>query len=51
MWQPYTLDIGAYLKTGRNELVIAVTNSLANSIDHDALPSGLIGPVVVTALI
>ncbi|WP_079912934.1 glycosylhydrolase-like jelly roll fold domain-containing protein [Paenibacillus sp. 32352] len=47
MWHPYRLNIEAYVKQGENELRVAVTNSLANRIDRDKRPSGLIGPVSI----
>ncbi|TMV44732.1 hypothetical protein FE783_31745 [Paenibacillus mesophilus] len=48
MWSPYVVDIRPYVKQGVNELAVAVTNSLANRLDGESLPSGLIGPVKVT---
>ncbi|WJH33866.1 hypothetical protein N6H14_28365 [Paenibacillus sp. CC-CFT747] len=47
LWAPYRLDITPYLRAGRNELEIRVTNSLANRLDESPLPAGLIGPVVL----
>ncbi|MBD2868582.1 hypothetical protein IDH41_08330 [Paenibacillus sp. IB182493] len=49
MWQPYSYRIGALLRQGRNVLTVAVTNSLANRYDGLSLPSGLLGPVTLTA--
>lgn len=48
MWHPYTFAIESFVKPGANELRIAVTNSLANRMDKVNLPSGLIGPVIIT---
>ncbi|MEF3303191.1 glycosylhydrolase-like jelly roll fold domain-containing protein [Paenibacillus sp. GYB003] len=45
MWAPYVLDIRPYAAKGRNELEVAVTNSLANRYDGAGVPSGLVGPV------
>jgi hypothetical protein len=45
MWAPYRLDIGPFVRTGHNVLRVEVTNTLANRIDGERVPSGLIGPV------
>lgn len=50
MWKPYGYRIGSKLRQGENELRVVVTNSLANSYDRMSLPSGLLGPVTLTAL-
>jgi len=46
-WHPYKFDITSYLKPGKNKIVIQVTNTPANNIDHVALPSGLLTPVQI----
>ncbi|TNJ63169.1 hypothetical protein FE784_26925 [Paenibacillus hemerocallicola] len=48
MWAPYVIDIRPYVRQGANELAVAVTNSLANRLDGESLPSGLIGPITIT---
>jgi hypothetical protein len=47
MWAPYRFDIAPYLTPGRNRIRVAVTNTLANAIDKQSLPSGLLGPVKI----
>lgn len=47
MWRPYLFDITDFIRHGRNELEIAVTNTLANSMSKIELTSGLIGPVEI----
>ncbi len=46
---PYRFALGASLRPGANELVVEVTNTLANRIDHAVVPSGLKG-LVLTGL-
>lgn len=49
MWAPYRFDLTGYLTEGENQLSLTVSNSLANGICHAKRPSGLFGPVVLTA--
>jgi hypothetical protein len=49
MWSPYRFDVTPFVIKGENVLEVTVTNSLANRIDRLQLPSGLIGPVTLTA--
>ena len=48
---PYSYDITDYVREGENELVVIVSNTLANRVkDHFSTymqipPSGLLGPV------
>ncbi len=45
-WAPFSWDVTRALRDGANELVVEVTNSLANKYDpKDQVPSGLMGPV------
>ncbi|MEI7024258.1 glycosylhydrolase-like jelly roll fold domain-containing protein [Paenibacillus sp. y28] len=50
MWPPYVFDIRPWLKAGDNELRIHVTNALANRYEQAGLPSGLLGPVTLSAV-
>jgi hypothetical protein len=43
LWDPYVVDITEHLHPGRNDLSIAVTNTLANLLNGVARPSGLNG--------
>lgn len=46
LWAPFAWDVTDALRAGANELVVEVTNSLANRYTPDKpRPSGLIGPV------
>lgn len=45
VWQPYRVDVTAYLRVGRNELRIEVANTNANALEGRERPSGLLGPV------
>ena len=48
LWAPYVQDLTPYLKAGENELVVYVSNTLANK-HGGSKPSGLIGPVSLNA--
>ena len=43
----FELDISQYLCQGENSLQVAVTNTLANALTEEKVPSGLYGPVVL----
>ena len=45
MWAPYKFDVTPYLRDGKNQIQIEVTNSLANKMDGEEMPSGMLGPV------
>jgi hypothetical protein len=54
LWPPYRVEVTPYLKKDRNELVLIISNSLANRFAWDIWgtrgtgkpePSGLLGPV------
>ncbi len=54
LWAPYLLEVTDFVKPGPNELVVVVSNSIANRFSWDvwgtrgrgkAEPSGLLGPV------
>ncbi|MBN2130969.1 MAG: hypothetical protein JW741_15815 [Sedimentisphaerales bacterium] len=54
LWQPYRIDVTDHVRTGENELVLIVANSIANRFAWDQWgtrgtgrpePSGLLGPV------
>ncbi len=54
LWPPYRLEVTRHLKKGENELVLVVSNSIANRFAWDIWgtrgsgkpePSGLLGPV------
>lgn len=47
MWFPYKFDITDFVKNGNNSVRVEITNSLANSISHAGLDSGLMGPVKI----
>jgi hypothetical protein len=58
LWPPYRLELTPRLKKGTNDLVLIVSNSLANRFAWDiwgtrgtakAEPSGLLGPVQILA--
>jgi hypothetical protein len=44
-WPPFAVDITAALRPGANRIALRVTNSLANWLDNDPRPSGLLAPV------
>ena len=44
-WPPFAVDITAALRPGANRIALRVTNSLANWLDSDPRPSGLLAPV------
>lgn len=45
LWPPYRFDITGALDRGANRIRIGVTNTRANELSDEQLPSGLIGPV------
>jgi len=45
LWAPYVVALGPAAAPGRHELVVEVTNSMANEYEGAQLLSGLIGPV------
>jgi len=45
LWPPYSLRVEQFLRPGRNELTLVVTNTMANRLEPNPLPSGLLGPV------
>ncbi|RTE08386.1 hypothetical protein [Paenibacillus whitsoniae] len=47
MWKPYVFNITHAARQGWNDIRVEVTNTLANRIDGQSQPSGLIGPVIV----
>ena len=49
LWPPYRFDITGALKPGTNRIRIGVTNTRANELTAEKLPSGLIGPVRLLA--
>lgn len=50
-WAPFAWDVTDLVRDGRNELVVEVTNSLANRYEPSKRrPSGLLGPVEVRVL-
>ncbi|MGE5529973.1 MAG: glycosyl hydrolase [Patescibacteria group bacterium] len=48
-WHPYELDASAALQPGRHRLTVKITNSMANLLNGNPKPSGLLGPVEVRA--
>jgi hypothetical protein len=46
LWSPYQADITSALHSGSNDVVVTVTNTLANA-HGDARASGLLGPVLL----
>jgi hypothetical protein len=48
-WAPYRFDVVSACREGRNELRVAVTNSMANMMDGLQMPSGLMWPVRLLA--
>jgi hypothetical protein len=58
LWPPYRIELTESLKQGKNDLVLVVSNSIANRFAWDvwgtrgegkAEPSGLLGPVQLLA--
>jgi hypothetical protein len=58
LWPPYRIELTEHLKKGNSELVLVVSNSIANRFAWDvwgtrgsasAEPSGLLGPVTLLA--
>jgi hypothetical protein len=48
-WPPWRLEVGWFLKAGRNTLEIEVTNTQANQMYEQPRPSGLLGAVSLLA--
>ncbi|MEV5548648.1 glycosylhydrolase-like jelly roll fold domain-containing protein [Streptomyces sp. NPDC052309] len=46
LWTPYTTDVTAVLRPGRNTIAVRVSNTLSNE-RRKPLPSGLLGPVAL----
>ncbi|MEM1582925.1 MAG: glycosyl hydrolase [Candidatus Bathyarchaeia archaeon] len=44
LWQPYIIDVTRNLKSGRNKIELKVTNTAANIIKGEKVPSGLLSP-------
>jgi hypothetical protein len=47
LWAPYRFDVTPFVRPGANRVRVEVTNSLANKMDGEELPSGLLGPVTL----
>jgi hypothetical protein len=45
LWPPFRFDITEALVPGRNTIRLGVTNTRANELTQEKLPSGLLGPV------
>ncbi len=45
VWQPYRVEITAFLQEGSNKLLIEIANTNANAFEGRERPSGLLGPV------
>lgn len=45
LWTPKRLRVEHLLRPGRNELALAVTNTMAGRLEPNPPPSGLLGPV------
>lgn len=45
LWRPFEVDITDAVKPGLNRVRIGVTNTRANELTRESLPSGLFGPV------
>lgn len=50
-WPPYEVDITHAVREGRNELVVIVANTLANEMEGQERPSGLLGPVELRTVV
>jgi hypothetical protein len=44
LWDPYVVDVTACLRSGSNEVIVRVANTLANLLNGVERPSGLAGP-------
>ena len=44
-WPPFTFNVTPYVHIGKNALQVRVTNTLANALMEQKVPSGLYGPV------
>lgn len=49
-WAPYELDITPFVKSGRNRIVVKITNTVTNLLEGNTLDFGLFGPVRVISL-
>ena len=47
-WKPFRFDLTRFVVPGTNLLEIEATNSISCRMDHALLPSGLLGPVVLS---
>jgi hypothetical protein len=47
-WKPFRFDLTGFVVPGTNLLEIEATNSISCRMDHALLPSGLLGPVVLS---
>ncbi|MBN1351674.1 hypothetical protein JXJ21_19830 [candidate division KSB1 bacterium] len=45
LWQPFEWDLTSTLRSGENLLELKITNTRANELTKDPLPSGLQGPL------
>lgn len=50
-WPPYEVDITRAVREGRNEVVVIVANTLANEMEGQERPSGLLGPVELRTVV
>lgn len=46
-WPPYVVDVTEDLHEGLNSIMVTVTNTPANAVEGQMLPSGLLGPVAL----
>lgn len=47
LWPPFLFDVSGAIHPGENQLNIQVTNTRANELTKEKLPSGLFGPVSI----
>jgi hypothetical protein len=45
LWRPWRVDITPYVKQGRNEIEMQVTNTMQNMLERNPKTSGLLGTV------
>ena len=50
LWQPFHFDVTDALRAGKNVIRIGVTNTRANELTKEKLPSGLLGPVRIVTV-
>jgi hypothetical protein len=50
-WPPYEVDITQAVREGKNEVVVVVANTLANEMEGQERPSGLLGPVELRTVV